>query len=87
MKEYSAMLSNLESHNIPIKDSEFNEEAFGSWYIETQSEPVYRIVHDGRDKTIVLEVNNNNEWTSLMFDKTITGKYVIQRLVEELDVL
>ena len=86
MKEYNAILSSLESHNIPIKESEFNEEAFGSWYIETKSLPVYRVVHDGRDKTIVLEVNKN-EWSSLMHDKTKTGKHIIQKLVDELNAL
>ena len=59
----------------------------GSWYIETQSQPAYRLVHDGRDKTIVLEISRNSEWDSLAFDKSKTGKHVIQRLVEELNAL
>ncbi len=87
MKEYDAMLSDFETYSIPVRKSEFDDEAFGSWYIETQSQPVYRVVHDGRDNTVVLEVSNNDEWSSLMFDKTKTGKHIIKRLVEELNAL
>ncbi|MGD8941040.1 MAG: hypothetical protein PVJ72_16765 [Gammaproteobacteria bacterium] len=84
MKTYNALLTNLKELNIPIKETEFNEQAFGSWYIEIESSPSYRVVHDGRDKTIVLEKSNNNEWSSVMYDKTKSGKHVIERIVKEL---
>lgn len=87
MKEYNAMLLNFKAHNIPVRESEFNEQAFGSWYIETKSQPVYRVVHDGRDRTIVLEVKHNNEWSCLLSDKTKSGRYVLQKLVDELNSL
>ena len=87
MKRYNALLTKLKELNIPIKESEYNEKAFGSWYIEIKSSPPYRVVHDGRDKTIVLEKNNNNEWSSVMYDKTNSGKHVIERLIKELNDL
>jgi hypothetical protein len=87
MKEYNAMLGNLEEHNIPIRRSEFDGQAMGSWFIEINSNPLYRVAHEGRDKTIVLEVNRKNEWNCLISDKTKSGKHVIKRLVVELDAL
>ena len=81
------MLANLKESNIQIKESEYDAQAFGSWYIEIISSPPYRVVHDGRDKTIVLEASRNNEWSSIMYDKTKTGKHVIKRLVQELNDL
>lgn len=87
MKEYNAVLASLKELDIPIKESEYNEQAFGSWYVEIKSLPPYRVVHDGRDKTIVLEENKNGEWSSLMYDKSKTGKHVIERLVQEINAL
>jgi len=87
MKTYNALLTNLKELHIPIKESEYNEKAFGSWYIEIKSSPSFRVVHDGRDKTIVLEKIKNKEWCSVMYDKTKSGKHVIETLVKELNDL
>lgn len=84
MKEYNSIIANLKKCSIPIKYSEYDDQAFGSWYVEIQSIPLYRIVHDGRDKTIALEVSRNNEWNCLISDKTKSGKHVIEQLLEEL---
>ena len=87
MNEYNAIIDRLKENNIPIKHSEYDEQAMGSWYVEIQSIPLYRIAHDGRDKTIVLEVNKNNEWNCLISDKTKSGKYAIEKLQEKLNDL
>ena len=81
------MLANLKEYSIPIKYSEYDDQTFGSWYVEIESNPFYRVVHDGRDKTIVLEVNKNNKWNCLISDKTKTGKHVIEKLRAELNAL
>jgi hypothetical protein len=87
MKEFDSMLASLNECSIPIKYSEYDENAFGSWYVEIDSKPMYRVVHDGRDKTIVLEVHRNNEWNSLISDKTKSGKYLVEKLRIELNDL
>jgi hypothetical protein len=87
MRNYQAIIESMKSKNIPIKHSEFDDEAFGSWYIELDSQPLYRIVHDGRDKTIVLEENKNHEWSSIMADKTKSGKHILARLTNVLSAL
>jgi hypothetical protein len=83
MKQYEAMIADLEKKGIKIKTSKYDDHAMGSWYIVTNTMPPYRIVHDGRDKTVVLEVLEN-EWNPLIADKTQSGKHVISRLMDEL---
>ena len=83
MKQYKSILKELEMNGIPIHSSRYDDHAMGSWFIETSSTPPYRIVHDGRDKTIVLEVFEN-EWNSMLADKTKSGKHVISKLMHEL---
>ena len=87
MKEFNLILTCLKEFSIPIRYSEYDEQAFGSWYIEIESNPLYRVAHDGRDKTIVLEVNRNNEWDCLISDKTKSGKHIIEKLRKELNDL
>jgi hypothetical protein len=85
MKTYSSLLKQLDEKGISIKSSNYDEHLMGSWTIEIESEPVYRIVHDGRDKTIVLEVSDGrNDWTSLLADKTKSGRHVIAKLADKL---
>lgn len=85
MKTYSSLIKQLEENGISIKSSNYYEHLIGSWTIEIESEPVYRIVHDGRDRTIVLEVSDGrNDWTSLLGDKTKSGKHVLATLVNKL---
>ncbi len=88
MKTYSLLLKQLEEKDIPIKTSNYDEHLMGSWVIEIASTPVYRIVHDGRDKTIVLEtLDKNSDWTSLLADKTKTGKHILKELTTKLSSL
>lgn len=81
------MLESLRAFDIKIAFAEYDEQAFGSWYIEIESNPKYRIVHDGRDATIVLEVIKNYDWSCLLSDKTKSGKHVIEKLVRELNAI
>lgn len=87
MERYQTLLSNLTENGIPVRASKYYENAFGSWYIEIESNPLYRVAHDGRDKTIVLEVLKNNDWHCLSYDKTKSGKHVIKKLKNELKSL
>ena len=84
MNEYDSILEKIKLKDLPIKDAKYEEAVFGSWYIELDSNPSYRVVHDGRDKTIVLEINKNNEWVCLVSDKTKSGKHVLEKLMSEL---
>jgi len=84
MKTYKTILSNLKDNQVLIEKSEYHDQSFGSWYIQTNSLPTYRIAHDGRDKTIALKIKRNGEWDCLLFDKTISGKHVLKKLLTEL---
>ena len=79
MKEYERILREIKDKSLPIKESKYEEAIFGSWYIELETNPSYRVVHDGRDKTIVLEVSKNDEWECLISDKTKSGKHVLEK--------
>ena len=87
MNQYKAMLESLRAFDITITNAEYYEQAFGSWKVEIESNPKYRVVHDGRDATIVLEVMKNNNWSCLLSDKTKSGKHVIEKLVRELSAI
>jgi len=88
MKTYISILQELQQRDISIKLSEYHGYAFGSWFIEIYSKPPYRLVHDGRDKTIVLEVKNKDkEWTSILADKTRSGKHVLKALLDKIESL
>lgn len=85
MNSYTSLLKQLDEEGISIKSSEYDEHLMGSWAIEIESKPAYRIVHDGRDKTIVLEVSDGrNDWTSLLADKTKSGNHVLATLASKL---
>jgi len=84
MKQYQSILNALEEKKVPIKGYRYDEQVMGSWFIETATTPTYRIVHDGRDETIVLEILQN-EWKPLFADKTKSGKHVILKLINELE--
>ena len=85
MKRYQILIKILAENIIPVRASKYFENSFGSWYIEIESNPMYRIAHDGRDKIIVLEVLKNNDWHCLSYDKTKSGKYIIEELKNELE--
>ncbi len=87
MRQYERILSELKSKNVPISCAEYDEQAFGSWYIQIEFSPPLRIAHDGRDKTIVLEEKKKNEWNCLLFDKTKSGRHVLGKLGELLNDL
>ena len=83
MKQYENILSELKERGVSIQDSGYDDRVMGSWFIQVDSTPLYRIVHDGRDKAIVLEVYEK-EWDSLLADKTRSGKHAIAKLIDEL---
>jgi len=81
------MLGSLKTLDISIACAEYDEQAFGSRYVEIDSKPRYRVVHDGRDETIVLEIMKYNDWSCLLSDETKSGKHVIEKLVAELNAI
>lgn len=85
MKEFKSISNCLKEHGVLIKKSRYDEKIFDSWFIEIDSKPSYRIVHDGRDKIIVLEEMNNSEWRSIMADKTKSGKHVLSKVLTKLN--
>jgi hypothetical protein len=87
MNQYEAMLKSLEEFDIKVASAKYCEQSLGSWYVDIKSDPKYRIAHDGRDNTIVLEVMKGKDWSCLLSDKTKSGKHVIEKLVSELNAI
>jgi len=77
MKNFNKLISELQKEKIEIKESYFDDQHMGSWHIELNTNPKYRIVHDGRDKTVVLEIFNNSDWECVTYDKSKWGKHIL----------
>jgi hypothetical protein len=81
---FDKIIQTLKDNGYQLGNSEYNDQAFGSWWITINSKPPFRIVHDGRDKTICLEKYEKDEWNCIMADKTITGKHIVNKLKSEI---
>lgn len=45
--------------NLLMMNQEYNDNAFGSWFIEFKSE---RLLYDGKDSCLILQVKSNKDW-------------------------
>ena len=45
-----------------IKNKEYNNQAFGSWFIERQDK---RLVYDGKDSWLILQTKTKGDWTDI----------------------
>jgi hypothetical protein len=84
MKQYEDMQNKILELGITILSATYYID--GSWEIQISASPPYRIAHDGRDKTIVLEILKNG-WTCIIADKTKSGRHLIPKLKEELKIV
>jgi len=48
--------------NIDIKNKEYNDKVFGSWFIEIQDK---RLVYDGKDSWLIFKTKTKGDWTDL----------------------
>jgi hypothetical protein len=61
--------------NYPIEKSEYNENAFGSWYICLNIAPRRRLVWDGKEHWLVAEEETSenfkgvNKWKDIWIDR------------------
>jgi hypothetical protein len=53
-------LCNQKLGDIDIKTKEYNDKAFGSWFIERQNK---RLVYDGKDAWLIFQTKSKNDWT------------------------
>jgi DNA mismatch repair ATPase MutS len=58
--------------DVDIKDKDYNDKAFGSWFIERQDK---RLVYDGKDSWLILQTKTNNDWTDIDTIKKDELKY------------
>jgi hypothetical protein len=58
--------------NIDIKKKEYNDKAFGSWFIEIQDK---RLVYDGKDSWLIFKTKTKGDWTDLDTIKKDELKY------------
>ncbi len=55
-----------------IKNKEYNNQAFGSWFIERQDK---RLVYDGKDSWLILQTKTKGDWTDIDTIKKDELKY------------
>lgn len=55
-----------------IKNKEYNNEVFGSWFIERQDK---RLVYDGKDSWLIFQINAKGDWKDLEIIKKDELKY------------
>lgn len=55
-----------------IRINEYNDKAFGSWFIERQDK---RLVYDGKDSWLIFQIKINEDWTDIQIIKKDELKY------------
>jgi hypothetical protein len=55
-----------------VEHKEYNDEAFGSWFIERQDK---RLVYDGKDSWLIFQTKTKNDWTDIEIIKNDELKY------------
>lgn len=55
-----------------IKNKEYNDKAFGSWFIEIQDK---RLVYDGKDAWLIFQTKTKGDWTDIDTIKKDELKY------------
>ena len=55
-----------------IKTKEYDDKAFGSWFIERQDK---RLVYDGKDSWLMFQTKSKNDWTDIDIIKKDELKY------------
>ncbi len=55
-----------------IKNKEYNDKAFGSWFIESQDK---RLVYDGKDSWLIFQTKTKGDWTNIDSIKKDELKY------------
>jgi hypothetical protein len=58
--------------DIDIKNKEYNDKAFGSWFIEIRDN---RLVYDGKDFWLIFQTKTKGNWTDLDTIKNEDLKY------------
>ena len=55
-----------------IKDKQYREKAFGSWFIERQDK---RLIYDGKDSWLIFQTKNKGDWKDIDTIKNDDLKY------------
>ena len=61
--------------NYPVEINEYDEKAFGSWYITLKTAPKRRLVWDGKEQWLLVEeqtsetFNGMNKWKVIWVDR------------------
>ena len=77
---FNLCIEKLSTENIVNK--EYNDNAFGSWFVESTKK---RLVYDGKDRWLILQTKNYKSW----IDKIITTKEELRYLsfLEQIKIL
>ena len=77
----------MKTNNIPIKYSEYNDQVFGSWYIELMTKPFYKVIYDGKDSTLDLQKYNSKEWSQILCVNSQSSEEILNQLTSELNAI
>ena len=77
---YDLAVQKLADKDIKIKD--YNDEVFGSWFIERQDK---RLVYDGKDSWLIFQTKTKDNWTDIEIIKKDELKY--SNFVRQIDRL
>jgi hypothetical protein len=58
--------------DIEIKNKEYNDKVFGSWFVEIQEK---RLVYDGKDSWLIFQTKTKGDWTDIDTIKKDELKY------------
>jgi len=68
--------------NTDIKTKEYNNKAFGSWFIERQNK---RLKYDGKDSWLIFQTKFKDDWTDIEIIKN--GELNYSNFVEQINRL
>lgn len=57
---YDLVIQELSENDV--KKKEYNDEVFGSWFIEGQDK---RLIYDGKDSLLIYQTRNKGNWTDV----------------------
>jgi hypothetical protein len=78
VEDFALACTRLTSEGFEVRKAQYDERAFGSWFIELSAgkRGVVRLTWDGKDSSLVLQAHHDGAWEDLW----IAGDRVDQSL-------
>jgi hypothetical protein len=62
--DFEAFRDQLRAGGFRETEARNDEAAFGSWVIALDTDPLHRVVWDGKERWLIVQVQHANEWTN-----------------------